>query len=291
MSPSSSPPVLSEQDHWRVQAYGAKHPQSWVGMDHEGPTLIVMFTDPAPHEAAVRSLLPEGALVEFRAVARTASDLDRLRARLDRVLAEHPGTFHSCGTGVRTISLHLRSSAGALAERLHAGFGDALVIRLGAHEYPLDTSASPLPPEPGPVSTVSAPGLRVTPLPETTLGHRRGFPAGSRRAAQRGPVGGAAVDRPAGARLLLHPDGTVAGRTSGGMRGTGLMGRLGPGQSMQVRFFAGTDSRDPAVGPTLPPGEYLLVVVLRIHELNGVRPDDGRIVSSTTPVRVDAATR
>lgn len=87
---------------------------------------------------------------------------------------------------------------------------------------------------------------------------------------------------------LLHPDGTLAGRTSGGARGTGLRIRLAPGRAAEVRFLAGTDSRDPADGATLPPGEYLLVVVLPVHELNGERLHDGRIVTPPVPITVSA---
>lgn len=285
-----SAPKLSEEDQARVHAYGAQHPTSWVGIDHEGPALIVMFTDPAPHEAGVRGLLPAGALVEFRAVARTASDLDQLRVRLDSVLAEHPGTLHSWGTGVRTLDVHLRSTAGDLAERLHAEFGDALEIRLGAHRYPLDTGGLPLPAELGPVGTVSVPGLRATPVLGSPLVRAgevlrgvvelRNDGRSEVRLETAQPVTG----------YLLHPDGTVAGRTSGGMRGTGRRIWLAPGSSSEVRFLAGTDSRDPANGATLPRGEYLLVVVLPVNELNGERPHDGRLVTSSVPVTVDATT-
>jgi len=283
-----TPPTPSEEDQQRVHAYGAQHPGSWVGIDHDGPTLIVMFTDPAPHEAAMRNLLPAGALVEFRAVARTAADLDQLRVRLDEVLAEHPGSMHSWGTGVRTLDVHLRSTAGDLAERLHAEFGDVLEIRLGAHLYPLDTGGRWVPLEPGPVGTVSVPGLRATPVLGSSAVRAGEF--------LRGVVelyndGQSEIQLETGQPLtghLLHPDGTLAGRTSGGIRGTGRRIGLTPGHAAEVRFLAGTDSRDPADGATLPPGDYLLVVVLPVYDLNGERIDDGRLVTSPVPITVSA---
>lgn len=245
----------------RLEAYGLKHPKDWGGLWFEGARLVISLTRPEEHTAAVRALLEHPNDVDVVSCKRSKHELADIRAAVNRQLERHPGCWHSVGDGPGRVHLDLKASGLDLAERLWDEHGDALLITVAGHNFPLDDRAVDQQPRAvGPEQTAPCPlGLELdVVLDETTT------PSG-------GLITGAVVLRATSHGVELDSEQPLYGELldRDGFRvnslvvirvGTGWRCRLEPSEVRSIKFIATTDSDRLADGPHVPPGTWSLVV-------------------------------
>lgn len=69
----------------RLVAYGEQHPESWGGLRFDGSRLVVSFTDPDRHRAAVADLVSHPDRVDVVPAERSEQERERIRAAVMRV--------------------------------------------------------------------------------------------------------------------------------------------------------------------------------------------------------------
>jgi hypothetical protein len=196
-----------------------------------------------------------------------------LKAVLDRMAAMEPSPLRGHGdlAGPPPFSIRLAPWATEMAQRLQESFGTQVDLVVGHLRYPQRQPARPLedpaaPPEvdpgqlsvalDGPLTIVSGHDgrhrLRVVNLTDRTV-----------ELSTNGAVTGSVVD---------PMTGDVVGSYAGFQTMPLVRFRIGPHQDTTVPLLVGTASRRPDLGYAVPPGEWAIVVPLKLG--------DGRIVAS-----------
>lgn len=267
--------------------YGQQHPDTWTGLRFDGGRLVALFTDPDAHRADVAALVAHPERVSVQAAKRTEREVLAVLAQVRDRLESVKGRWSGFGPRLGVVSVDLRGNAEDIARELHERFGDAVALRVGAHDYPYAEPGPPAALLPAPRSTlqvaaalVAIPDSSVITTGETVSGQVEITNATS------ADLLALDTDQPLDGCLLEHDQ--VAGVTTAFRAGTGQRVRLGPGERMTIPFFAGTDSRDPRRGPTLPPGRYQLVVTIPIHSLGDSQLRE-QLVTPAVPVDIVAA--
>lgn len=257
----------------RLVGYGQAHPQTWGGLRFNGTRLVVSFTDPDAHRGAVRALVQHPDRVDVVVAKRAEQERERIRREVIDVLQDQPGTWIGVGMSEEHVNVDLLASGLPLAEQLWAEHGDALLITVAGHRYPLDQEqVANQPLHPGTQQTASWPdGLQVeVEVDQSTVVSGR-------------HIRGALVLRATTSRVrfesdqplhgeLLDEQGRRVNDLSGMRIGTGWSWDLAPGQSGKVPFSASTASARLADGPHVPAGAWSLIVPIPVHEFDGSGP-------------------
>jgi hypothetical protein len=271
-----------------VLDYGQRNPDTWTGIKFDGGRLVALFTDPDAHRREIASLVAHPDRVDVQAAKRTEREVLAILAQVRDLLEFSDARWSSFGTRLDVVTVDLPGTAEDVARELHERFGDAVVLKVGAHGYPFPDPPPPVQPVPAPQSTLqlavsllAIPDISVIPTGETVTGQVEitNTATGSELAFD--------TDQPLDGCLLELDQ--VVGISTGYQAGTGQQVRLGPGDRMSIPFLAGTDSHDLRSGATLPPGRYQLVVTIPIHSLAGTRLRDHQLVTAPIPIDIVAA--
>jgi hypothetical protein len=272
------------EDLRTITRYGEAHPDTWAGVEYDGPRLVALFTDPEPHVAALRGLVEHPDSLDVRSAPRSARELQALLARVNDIAAAHQGLFRFWGADNVRISVQLRGDAANLAASLAQEFGHVISIKLGGHDYPLDATKPPAAQTRGPVPSGNPPDLGLTALPKVESVRAGETVSGQLLITNRSDVPLKCSVGVLG--QLLHADGTVAGQYFGPVTFGAPRLRLEPHGSQRIPFMTGTESVDPSVGAVLPPGRYDLVVSLGLVEHDDIEVRRSSLVSPTVPIDV-----
>ncbi len=273
-------------DSERLQTQESPLAAVWTGLTRDGDHIVVLLTDPAPYEEALLALVDHPDRVRFRRSTHTRMDLEAIRSQV--VASVDDSSLVSHGLSLEHVCITLRSSRTAVAEQLHQRFGDVLEITLGQHRYPLEM-AEVLPPPPAPKSTNQFPDVVTTVLPDAPT-----FVTGE-------DIGGQVLIENLGAAPLIVQTGVVAfgvlldehGDVVGNWNGAVLLPSqrtpVTPGSRITHRFIAGSDTPDPRLGASLPPGTYSLVISIDIEDNDESTPHHhDTLVTKPVPIELTA---
>ena len=206
------------------------------------------------------ALLDHPERVDVVAAARSLRARQVVRAEVDAILQEHPGAWYAYGDRVSTVSVQLTGAEVELAALLYQRFGDAIEIDIGGQSFPLDPHAPRRALHRGVTATADLPGLLLTVQLDADQvvsgGQFRGLvwlhntSAHDISLATASSLSGVVLDA-YGAALAIYGGASI---------GTGRGIRLRPGERASIRFTAGMDCLDPALGTVLPAGQYDLIV-------------------------------
>lgn len=260
-------------------AFGEGHPDTFGGVWWEGARLQVGFTADARWAGELSELLEQPDEVDMIEVAYAEGTLIAIQETIAREFANE---YEAVGLGAQLVRVELRPDGASIAAELNRRYGIAVEVAVGGYPYP-QTGADD--PQPGPVATISRPDLELTAVPATDTVVGGQDPHGDVVITNRGPTTTKLDTNSRFFASLLDVDGMVAGSASGWFAGTGLMLRIGPGESGRVPFTGGTARPGPDY--VTPPGVYQLVVVVPLFG-----PDHPRaqLVTPPVPLRVLPAT-
>jgi hypothetical protein len=271
------------------QTHASEFSASWIALD--GPTgarLVVALPNTAEAPAALKAVV---------------SAPDRLvvcphrhsRAELDKVAGEiGPAAADTAIHDVRVDAMNDAVAVGLAADkvddaaRLHDRYGDVVKLTVGWLPYPMATGSAavssgacrPLP-DPGQSSPLSAQLV----LGANSLergGQARGVVHVRNTSAQSVELRNV---QPMDAVLLQPGSQKVVGALAARVDGADSGGKLEPGETLSLPVMAGTASCDPALGYTVPPGSYEVVVVLPGASA-GTGSSGPTVVSERTPITV-----
>jgi len=257
-----------EPDIGVVQAYGAAHPEEFVGFRtvHTPPPsrIEAAFTaHVAEHADALAALVAHPERLDVVERHHTQTQLNAILATIQQRQLPH---VIGVGMGWAAVSIEFAPGEEAAAESLLAEWGDALTIRIGGQTYVPDECG----PQPAPRtcadlagSDPAEGGLRLTVVPDSsTIAVSDTGTAklvveniGSERfAIDSGiPIVG----------VLVEPGTShVVGEFVGGIAGVGGGVDLAPGEQGTIGVIFGAARCDGQPGSALPPGTYGLRVVL-----------------------------
>lgn len=235
--------------------------------------------------AALRAILdyPD----EFEIIRQPATEA-RLEEIQQEIVALAGDRLRGVGIGAGTIDVQLRADGEALAEQIHAGYGDIVDITVGLLRFP-DRS---LPPGVS-CADLATPVAADLPLeasvaldsPQVRSGEDfrglvtiRNVGQGD-FAFQSGPTQIAQVFRPGSS--------VPSGLFTGGMDSIGFGQLLGPGETVTLKVYGGTASCDPALGYDLPPGSYeVRVQILQLTMRDNGPTEASYVLSEPVPLTV-----
>ncbi len=255
--------------------YGAAHPDEFASVRFENAPrvrIVVGFTDHIDvHCEALRALFEYPDEFEIIRQPETAHDILRIQ---EEVAAMAGGKLVSAGSGAGTIDVTLRADGEAIADQIHAKYGDLVTIRVGLQAYPPDTGPAPdCTGMPGPL-VMGLPLKASLQLGSPTVRSGEDFTA----TATVTNTSDAAVDFESGEPMMayLYRPGTdqVVGAYVGGIGGVGAGQTLAPGESIDLDVVGGTASCLPDLGYALPPGQYDVRAAIDRYE----RPNGGFLV-------------
>jgi hypothetical protein len=277
-----------------IAAYGCEHPDTYGGLSVEGGIVVVLFTaDIDVHARALAELVDRPELLEVRSTTYTLAQLAAVQDEVTATLVAMTDTpLRTAGISAGTVYVTLRGDADDVAADLHARYGDAIRIVVGATTWtPAGPAATDTICGSDPVG-IAIPGLVATvELVETTV------TAGADLA---GDVvlrnDGAAPVRfdsgqPAVAVVLDPASGAVVARYTGAIAGTGIRVDLAPRASMRIMFLGSTAA---CAGTTyaLAPGEYDVVVEVDAYPMpdadSAAVPESGLVLAGPSPLTVVA---
>jgi hypothetical protein len=149
-------------DDWeRLEAYGRTIPEVWREAQFDGRNLVAYLTDPDTHRARLLDLVQYSDRLTVRRAPYSRQALKRIEDEVFEAIGRDSGLWKAVGPALDHVEITLRADQSALAERLHAQFGDVLQITLGQHRFPLPRSEPSLP-RPAPAPTVEIPDLTLT---------------------------------------------------------------------------------------------------------------------------------
>ena len=277
-------------DSTAVLEYGQRFPDTWTGIMFDGGRLVALFTDPDAHLHAIKALVAHPDRVDVRAAKRSEREVLAILAEVRHRLESAGSRWSSFGTRLDVVTVDLHGDAEDVARELHERFGDGVVLRVGAHDYPFADQPPPAAPLPGPRSTLQLAAAALVALPDSSVVTAGATVTGHVEITNTANEDELAFDTSQPLAGWLLEDDQVVGVSTGWTAGTGQQVRLGPGERLTIPFVAGTDSRDLRNGPTLPPGDYQLVVTVPIYSLAGARMHE-QVVTPAIPIDIVAALR
>jgi hypothetical protein len=192
------------------------------------------------------------------------------------------------GIGAGTIDVQLRADGEAIAEQIHAAYGDLVAITVGMLGYP-DRS---LPPGVSCTDLVT-PSNANLPLEATVALDSPQVRSGDdfRGLVTIRNIGAGAFDFQSGPTQIaqvFRPGSEVpSGLFTGGLDSIGFGQVLGPGESLTLKVLGGTASCDPALGYALPPGPYeVRVQILQLTMHDSAPTETSYLLSDPVPLTI-----
>jgi hypothetical protein len=266
---------FAERNLGAINAYISAHASEggtpWLDSVNDPPQLVVGFTsNVAQHRTALAALLADPDRVLVCRVAHSQVDVSAAAAEIQRSVSPGTDGFISISSGVDAVTVQLRGDRQAVADDLIARYGDLVSITLGNFPYPL--SSEPTSPGTGALCSADLTGPTdlnglhaVLTLSETSV-HSGQDIDGTVTVTN---TGGTATGFESGSPLVgsvVKPGTTTAVASYSGMiAGVGLGPMLQPGESTDIPVYVGTESCDPSLGYTLPPGQYEVLAVVVVH--------------------------
>ena len=223
--------------------------------------------------ASCRSSQVEGP--ETTVAAADPTRATRLRSAREWINANAPaalGVFrvHGAGASSDYVSAHLRADQAKLAASLAASYGDAIRLKVGMFDYPVDEAIVPV------CRKVALPGgdlhslsaAVVVTTPEVKSGEDL---AGQVVITNNGRFSVSyTVGVPLAGVVVRRDTDDVVGVWDGAIVGVEMSVSLAPGESKKIGFVGGTASCYPSIGYSVPPGDYDVVVEsLELHNTLG----------------------
>lgn len=280
-----------------VRRYEHEHPGVVGGVRIEQEAVrrvrVLLWDDDRRHERALRGLVAHPELLVVEPMAWSPSYLETVRAVIHEMATTGAqGEIRRWGPGWGVVQATLAADQEPLAAELHARFGSAVSLTLGAFPYPRDRPATwqeqrvatlqqqrsrqpiVLPEE------IIVPGLELR-LELLTPQVRSGADGAGRlwlTNAGRSPLG--FLTGPTVPAETIDPEsGETVGRWVGSMTAVGRRIDLAAGDRTDIRVLVATTSIRPELGYSLPPGEYLARVQLPVNHFEGARGPNRRVVT------------
>lgn len=249
----------------QVLAYGSERPDEFGGYGlvwhgaGDASVFVSFSANVAAHRTALEAMVehPDELIVCHVAVSGNVA-----QAMQDTLVRELEGRILSIGRGRGAIEITLAANEELLAGELLARYGDAVEITVGALAFPLEEAEAVCD---DPPTGNSLPGLRIEVIaPSEPVSATGVMPLeltvvltnDSDTPIQFGS--GTAIGT-----ILDQAGEVVSSSTVFAIADVGIGVDLAPGQSMQLPLVASTASCDPALGYTLPPGDYRLVAAVQ----------------------------
>lgn len=255
-----------------VRAYGAAHEETFGDVRWAGGRLVVSFTaDLEHHRRRLATLTGDPSATAVEATEHTGAELRRIADEVrERYGADPRRVLHGCGPGTARVRARFED----VAAELHARYGSALDITLGAKPYPPSRLGS-MAAVPVPVSTGDLPGLDVV------------FDVGDGTVAAGDDLRGGVVLTNSGTGQLRFATGLLvtagvrrpgaghlAGWFVGAVAAVAALVDLAPGASARLDLVVGTASVLPDTTYRVPPGTYEVVATI---------PADGAVLVRVGP--------
>lgn len=256
-------------DRRRVETYGAEHPDVFAGVrvDGDPARLVAGFTgDFGAHAARLRELVAHADRLDVVETPASQAQLGRIRSALQEELGVGPNKplrgLSGPGGGAFRVHVDLAAYAKDDAQRLLERYGDAVEVRVGAFQYPLDLDVRPTPPIASQEPLLNESEVEVRGV--QPLAVRSGYDLHSELL----------VTNRGSAPLVIENSGTqfarvvnpTTGQVVGGFAGHHIspLARFAasPGATVTVPLIVGTASYVRSLGYAVPPGEWAVEVVL-----------------------------
>jgi hypothetical protein len=286
--------AVDERNIGTIQAYVSTHTDEadvpWLDGRRADPRVVIGFTAHlADHRRALRALVADPDRVLVCQVRHSQAEVATVVAELQPRQTGDQRAIRELSGGQGAAQVVLAGDQEPLAAELVARYGDLVTITVGNFPYPMpaDHSAMPIACA-NAVATgpSSRDGLRAT----LTLGAPTARPGSTITATVTlTNIGASAASwtggQPLTGSLVRRGTTDVVATFNGSIAGTGVGAELQPGETHTVKALIGTDSCDPALGYTLPPGDYDVIVPVTItySQTPGVRPTNQLV---TAPVAV-----
>jgi hypothetical protein len=272
------PPDEREFQHSRlrsdietIRVYGDAHRDEWTEVLVENePTvhIVALFAGPRLelHDRALRALVDHPGSLEVRRSKFSRIQLETILGEA-RQLSNGPGTFLSSGIGRGKLNLQLGADQETLAATLLETFGEAVDVKVGAFAFPMPTDSAVRPPILRPdVLPISLEGLDVSLSDNVTVASGR-LAHGSLEFSNHG-TDEVTLDTNGGvtARILDPSTLDVVGGFVGAQAMPLIRSPIAPGETVTVRLLVGTASFKRDLGYTVPPGEWMMDAIVKVHD-------------------------
>jgi hypothetical protein len=129
-----------------VRQYGEAHPNEWTSVQFENDlTVKVVATFSGPnldlHERALRAVVPHPDQLVVRPAKYSRNEMEETLDKVMRFMNSESQTVLRSGISNDVVRIKLEADQELLAASLSKRFGDAVVIEVGAFEYPLSTAS------------------------------------------------------------------------------------------------------------------------------------------------------
>ena len=272
------PPEEPEFIHSRLQgdietirAYGDAHSDDWTDVLFENePTvrMIVLFAGAhlEEHDRALRALVEHPEYLDVRQTQCSRAQLESMLNEARQFRSE-PRTILMSGIVQGKVHLELGADQEPLAATLLEQFGDAVELKVGAFPFPMPADSAVGPPFSRPDALpISLEGVDVTLSDSTTV--------------LSGGVANSQLEfsNHGGAEVTLDTNGVVTARildpstleVVGGFVGAQTMPLIrfpiAPGEAIRVPLLVGAASFKRSLGYTVPPGEWMMDAIVKVHD-------------------------
>ncbi len=295
-----------------IEEYGSGFPDEWIGVsygsDHPERIEAWFTTHLEQHRAALLAKVEHPDRLDVRQGCYSKKDLDAIQADVEwRVFTDPRRMMKGVGSGITSIGIDLSAQGEDLAAQLWEQYGDALDITVGAFPYPpsrarliarsIDAKhppsdcriGEPLPP----TKETAIPGLKLrVVLDQPSVPSGADFKAklvarntGSTRIHRviEGHPLTAMIVRPVTRDVVgVHYSPIIGGTVFAAFQ-------LAPGERQEFAVVGGTESCDLRLGYAVPPGQYGVIVTVRLYDSYDSTPGQPSafVVSPETPITVE----
>jgi hypothetical protein len=171
------------------------------------------------------------------------------------------------GIGRGKLQLQLGADQEALAATLHEKFGDAADLKVGAFSFPMPTNSVVRPPILRPdVLPISLEGVGVSLSEHLTVASGK-LARGMLDFSNHGTTDVTLDTNGAVTARILDPSTLdVVGGFIGAQTMPLFSYRIAPGETVAVRLLVGTASFKQTLGYTVPPGEWMMDAIVKVHD-------------------------
>jgi hypothetical protein len=264
---------VGERNIGTIQAYVSTHTNEadvpWLDGQRDDPRVVIGFTAHlADHRQALRALVADPDRVLVCQVRHSQAEVATVVAELQARGTSDQSAIRELSGGQGAAQVILASDQEPLAAELVARYGDLVTITVGNFPYPMPTDRSALPIGCGNADATgpsSSGGLRATLALDAPTARSGSTITATVTLTNTGTspaswTGG----QPLTGSLVRRGTADIVATFNGSIAGTGDGAELQPGETHTIKAMIGTDSCDPALGYSLPPGDYDVIVPVTI---------------------------